>query len=746
MNGMPQTKTGAEHPASDAIELRFDGERRLTAGSLARWTLHLTARRPMQAAARIAIAHRWPNDWGIAQGRDPAGRDYLDASTSDDGSVRWWSDRLPAWHPFDHVLFVELSDGLAQDRQLMLRYGDARKGSPGFTVQTFIEEASPFSLRWQPGIDEPWTEFGQLRFHIVGAEPERIFVTAPSHAIVDTPVEAHVRIEDRWGNPATFATRPSIEIVDPSDRDVVLARAEMAACAWIRVPITLSRTGVVRPEVRIVDARSLCATGNPIDVAGGPVEPLFWGDLHGQSIIGCGARSIDDYYTHARDFSACDFASHQANCFLVSNGEWRETEASTKRHHAPGDFVTFLGVEWSAASPLGGDHNLYFAGDTAELRRCSHEFVTDKSDAGTDLPHIADVYRHYRDSDTLVAVHVGGRTADLKWHEPSLDRLLEVHSTHATSDWFLLDALRRGYRMAVIAGSDGVDGRPGNSHPGHLSVRNVRGGLTAIAAPALTRDALWQALRERHCYATSGERILLEFRSGIARMGDAIAVPPFSRDDLAFDVRVEGTAPLEAIEFFRGTECLERIDCFAQAGAIGKRVRVAWSGISAYGNWQRARMRWDGELRIEGARILAVEGYAFDTPDEGLLEHGAAHVRWRSVTAGDWDGVVLDIDRPQDAELSFVTEPMTLRVKLCNVGPAGRRFDDRSPDRSVEVRRLPEGMPSLSYHGVFEDRSHADGEHAYWVRVRQSDGAFAWSSPIFVSVAQNQVDTASTTR
>ena len=57
------------------------------------------------------------------------------------------------------------------------------------------------------------------------------------------------------------------------------------------------------------------------------------------------------------------------------------------------------------------------------------------------------------------------RTADLRWHEPTLERLIEVHSTHATSEWFLMEALQRGYRMGVTAGSDSVDGRPGASHP-----------------------------------------------------------------------------------------------------------------------------------------------------------------------------------------------------------------------------------------------------------------------------------------
>jgi hypothetical protein len=27
-----------------------------------------------------------------------------------------------------------------------------------------------------------------------------------------------------------------------------------------------------------------------------------------------------------------------------------------------------------------------------------------------------------------------------------------------------------------------------------------------------------------------------------------------------------------------------------------------------------------------------------------------------------------------------------------------------------------------------------DGGHAYWVRVRQVDGAYAWSTPIFVTL------------
>ena len=714
-------------PATNVVAFTYEGKSRMTAGALERWTLRFTARAEVPPGGRIGIAHRWPSDWGIAQASDPAGIDYLEAEASGGASVRWWNARLHAWHPFDHIVFVELCDGLQAGGVVALRFGDGRRGSPGFRVQTFIEEASPSSLRWQARDGAPWVEFARHTVQIVGARPERLVVTVPSFVAAGKPFDAHVRVEDRWGNPAALDAPLEVEIGSGAR-----TRVTVPTSAWTRSPLHLHAEGVHRLDARTRGPLDLRATSNPIVVSAAAL-PLFWGDLHAQSVIGCGARSIDAYYEHARDFAATDFGSHQANCFLVSGSDWQKTRASTQQHHAPGHFVTFLGVEWSGASNVGGDHNLYFPGDAADLHRCSHEFVADTSDADTDLPHVEDVYRHYGGTDTLVAVHVGGRTADLRWHEPDLDRLLEVHSTHATSEWFLFDALRRGYRMGVIAGSDSVDGRPGNSHPGHMGVRNVRGGLTAIAAPELSREALWQALRQRHCYATTGERILLDFRAGAHSMGDAIdalaaeALP-------AFDISVEGTAPIERIDFFRNTECLRSVDCFAEAGPPSNRLRVAWHGLSAPGNWQRARLNWDGEVRIQGARILDVQGWAFDTPDEGVRDHDGERVRWRSVTAGDWDGVVLTLDRTDAATLAFVTGPMTLQTQLSQLSPAGRRFEARNPERCVELRRLPACMPSPSFRGKFSDPAPVAGEHAYWVRVCQSDGAYVWSSPIFASV------------
>ena len=732
-------------PIPGEVFATYTGDTVIAAGSMIHFEVSIVSPVALPRGTEIGLARRWPSDWGTAQSADPSGPDFLRIDCASGGAVRWWNARSHPWHPFDHVLFVTLPDGLPANETLRARFGGDAGVSPGFTAQTFIEEASPLSIRIREQMEDAWREIARPTIRITGAEPHRLVLTVPSRVQVGLPMTMHLRVEDRWGNPSQLGGNGDS---DPIRIDGLDASMHVGASGWARVELTLQANGVHRIRAR---SKHFTAISNPIDVVDEPVKTfIYWGDIHAQSVIGCGARSIDAYFHHARDFAATDFGSHQANCFLVSNDEWTETATSTSRIHGEGRFVTLLGVEWSAQSAYGGDHNLYFPGERAALHRCSHEFVVDKSDIGTDIRHVDELHEHYRGSDTLIAVHVGGRTADLRWHDPSLDRLIEVHSTHATSEWFLFDALKRGYRMGVISGSDGVDGRPGASHPGHMGVRNVRGGLTAVAMPQLSRGALWSALKARRCYGTTGARILLELRAGEATMGDEITVsslPPF-------DVRVEGTAPIERVDFFRDDVMIDSIDMMsgnaetasanasaataataAAAGTASNAVRVAWCGTTAPGNWQRARMLWEGLIRVDGASIIDVQEWALDTPDEGIRESDSHTVRFRTITAGDWDGVILTLDSIATAEITFVTEPMTLHARLGDLhGSEPRTFEADNPARRLELRRLPSKMPAPGWNGRFIDASAPHGDHAYWIRVRQSDGEYAWSTPIFVSL------------
>jgi hypothetical protein len=613
-----------------------------------------------------------------------------------------------------------LAHGLARGEELSLTYG--APPSPGFEAQTFIEAASTLKIFLQPA-GGAWSPVTKITTKVVGGAPHRLVAIAPSILGLGETFELIVRLEDIWGNPASGGT---IDVVASCGASACI-NAEHGAVARLRLgPLP---EGVHRIEVADV-ARRLSAVSNPIRCVRNPRQRLYWGDLHAQSANGCGAQTIADYFAFARDFAGADFAGHQGNCFLLSNADWEESKHVTRRFNEDGRFVTLLGYEWSGETALGGDHNVYFPGDTGELRRCSHRHVSDTSDLATDLGHVTDLHAHVRGGNLLLVVHVGGRTSNLNWHEPSTERLLEVHSTHATSEWFLFEALRRGYRLGVVGGSDGVDGRPGASHPGRMSVRNLRGGLAAVKMPALGRAHLWTALRQRATYATTGERILLDVEVDGRGFGEVGAVPAAPR----IAVGVEGTAPLTSVEIFRGCEPIFLAPIAVVDGAPSSCLRLSWFGASAPGNWSRARLQWEGRVEVVGGSLLSARDWGTDTPAEGITVRTAAGLSFRSITAGNWNGVEMELEERPETLIGFSSGTLAAEFPLRRLAGAPLESQWDEPYRLLRLQRLPHLPAALGWTGAFTDAEAPPGEHAYWVRVRQDDGGCAWSSPVYVRV------------
>jgi hypothetical protein len=118
---------------------------------------------------------------------------------------------------------------------------------------------------------------------------------------------------------------------------------------------------------------------------------------------------------------------------------------------------------------------------------------------------------------------------------------------------------------------------PGRSYPGDRQAHTpFKGGLCAIWAPELTREALFRAIMRRHCYGTTGARIIVRFAVDGRPMGsDVVPNGPTVRAA----VEVAGTEELKTVEIVsagkvvhalpltRGEARLsETIDLPAQAG------------------------------------------------------------------------------------------------------------------------------------------------------------------------------------
>jgi hypothetical protein len=359
------------------------------------------------------------------------------------------------------------------------------------------------------------------------------------------------------------------------------------------------------------------ARANPLRVVAAAPLRRYWADLHGQSGETIGMGSAESYFRYARDLAFIDMVGHQGNDFQITDAFWEKLNRLTAEFDVPGRFVCLPGYEWSGNTGMGGDRNIFFRREGRPIRRSSHILVEGRT--STDAIYTADeLFRALEGEDAVVIAHVGGRYADLKYaHDGRLECSVEVHSTWGTFEWLLHDAFEKGYRVGVVCHSDDHKGRPGATRPG-ASTFGAIGGLTCYFMPELTRDALFEALRKRRHYGTTGMRLFLDLHGTFAERVTALAEDPSSCAERRrrSHVRKLRFMKLEWVTSSARARCrcgsrsrssaLRRSigRCAARnwrgangapfaAADLGRRVRVLWQGAEYRGRgretiWQKA--------------------------------------------------------------------------------------------------------------------------------------------------------------
>ena len=298
-----------------------------------------------------------------------------------------------------------------------------------------------------------------------------------------------------------------------------------------RVQVTLEQEGIQR--LRFGDVLS-----NAIRVTEQPAGP-YWGDIHIHtcySTDGMGRR----FYEYARDVSGLDFAAAADHAESVIYN-WEAMRGINERLNDPGRFVTILGYE-NALSYPSGHHNSYYLGDDGPVwtrESISHDMnaIWPELDPETTLtpPHhtgvnfgcprgkgsavvweqeapefcpVAEIYSHHGFCELYDPHHqLAYETA--RAHDPGGRVCGSVPGRH-----YLRDAWAMGRRIGVYGSSDDHQAQGG---------RRTQG-VAAVWAAELTRESVFRALQSRACYATTGERILLEFTVNEAGMGQELAV------------------------------------------------------------------------------------------------------------------------------------------------------------------------------------------------------------------------------
>lgn len=273
-------------------------------------------------------------------------------------------------------------------------------------------------------------------------------------------------------------------------------------------------------------------------------QSIYWGDIHGHTLYSDGAGTLKHAFEFARNVALVDFTAvtDHLTSFLKLGPVLRHYFRVAERHNDTGSFLTFPALEWSPgfllSGKVSGHFNLYFKDATSLTRPLKWK-------------ESSEIYEYMRKGKKELLAwphHTVKREFLTDWgfHREDLSPLVEVWSVHGSSEtvkgdpedprfkgYSIRAALTMGYRVGLMASSDTHDGRPGHpishtkanhvlGYPYSLSGNKMEhghpGGIVGVYANELTRDAVFNALKTRKCYASSWvARPLMYFKvNGVA--------------------------------------------------------------------------------------------------------------------------------------------------------------------------------------------------------------------------------------
>ncbi len=278
---------------------------------------------------------------------------------------------------------------------------------------------------------------------------------------------------------------------------------------------------------------------------------LYVGEMHGHSNLSDGRRevSVDDYFRTIRDRAKFDFgalADHDhggvGRAELWDDGKWELIQQKVQEYYEPKRFTTLLAYERDSY-PYMNNFVIYYRGGRGEMVRGVRDgeitreelFALLQRDDVLVVPHDSYCLSAGCDFSTLPSELMPPLMEIYSCSDcaESFDHPLHKDSWVRGGSW--QDALRRGARLGVIGGSDDHVGTPGLNlmeEPYPLCYR----GVTGVWATENTREAIFDALKKRRCFAFMGhERMSLDFRINGHCMGEAFSIARGETKDIWID-------------------------------------------------------------------------------------------------------------------------------------------------------------------------------------------------------------------
>jgi len=441
----------------------------------------------------------------------------------------------------------------------------------GLRAQTFVQRRKKFQLFIDPKGKGDYKDPEVFTLDIKGNKLHAIQVIIPSVVSKNKRFDMILRFEDKHGNLTGNAPEGTlIELTYEHLRENLSWKLFVPETGFLSLPnLYFNEPGVYRIQLHNL------STGDkfysyPVKCFAEQDKSLFWGLLHGESDRVDSLENIETCLRHVRDEKSLQFFSTSSfeSAEETSNEDWKAINMHVAEFNEEGRFATFLGMQWFGDAEGEGLRTFVFAKDGKSILR--------KKDPKTN--NLKKTYKGLAPKEliSIPSFSMGkGVGTDFSDFTPEFERVVEIYNAWGSSEctekegnprpitgsgktgissWpegSIRKALNNNARFGFVAG--GLDDRGVFSGLYDADQTQYSPGLTGILAPEQTREALFLALYNRQCYATTGEKIILGFFLAGSPMGTELNTK--TKPGLSYNRHltgyIAGTSPIDTVEIIR---------------------------------------------------------------------------------------------------------------------------------------------------------------------------------------------------
>lgn len=407
-----------------------------------------------------------------------------------------------------------------------------------------------------------------------------IRILTPSFVVRNKRFDVIVRFEDEFGNLTNNAPEDTlVELSHEHLRENLNWKLFVPETGFINLPnLYFNEPGIYTIQLRNSKTKEVFRSA-PIMCFSENHKNLFWGILHGESERIDSTENIENCLRHFRDDKSINFyaCSPFEGTEETPNDIWKLISQNISEFDESERFTTLLGFQWAGVPGEEGIRQIIYSKENKQLLRKKDPKYTS----------LKKIYKAFSPKELIsIPCFTMGKGYDYNFKEfdPEFERVVEIYNSWGSSEYTAKEgnrapikssnkkgvqetaegsiqkALLKNCRFGFVAG--GLDDRGIYAGFYEGNQEQYPPGLTAIISPEHSRSAFADALYNRSCYATTGERIILGLYLAGHPMGKEISTAdkPGLMINRHFSGYVAGTTGLSAVELVRNGKVIKSFD------------------------------------------------------------------------------------------------------------------------------------------------------------------------------------------